>query len=78
MGYIPGEKELVRLVENPKKFMEDYIETVLSKKTGDADIIDNTDTEPLNPIIQKQIDSLLKTIEKNNIPMAKVIKQLNK
>lgn len=78
MGYIPGQNELVRLVENPKKYMEDYIETVLSKKTADADIIDNSDNEPLNPIVQKQIDSLLKTIEKNNIPLAKVINKLKK
>ena len=78
MGYIPGQNELVRLVENPKKYMEDYIETVLSKKTYDSDLIDNTEEEPLNPIVQKQIDSLLKTIEKKNIPLAKVINKLKK
>ena len=58
--------------------MEDYIETVLSKKTYDSELIDNTEEEPLNPIVQKQIDSLLKTIEKNNIPLAKVINKLKK
>ena len=30
-------KDKVRLVENPKKFMKDYVETVLSKKTKNKD-----------------------------------------
>ena len=79
MGYIPGQKELVRLVENPKKFMEDYIETVLSKKTNqDSDIINKPNEEPIHPVIQKQIDSLLKTLEKNNIPLDKALNQSKK
>ena len=43
MGYdenLPDDK--VRLVENPKKFMGDYIEHVLKGKTKDNDIVDTT------------------------------------
>ena len=59
--------------------MEDYIETVLSKKTNqDSDIINKPNDEPIHPVIQKQIDSLLKTLEKNNIPLDKALNQSKK
>ena len=81
MGYIPGEKELVRLVENPKKFMEDYIESVLTKRNDDKEIVSKesenveNDKEML-PLVKKQIDSLKKSLKSNNIPVDKVIKHL--
>jgi hypothetical protein len=76
MGYIEGEKELVRLVENPKKFMEDYIESVLVKKSADSDVIEKEESETVNPLILKQIESLKKSLNKNNIPVEKILKQL--
>jgi hypothetical protein len=77
LGYIPGEKELVRLVENPKKYMNDYIESVLVKKTDDSDVLNkDEDKGELNPLIKKQIDSLRKTLKNNNISIDKIINHL--
>lgn len=76
MGYIEGEKDLVRLVENPKKFMEDYIESVLVKKSSDSDVIEKEEVETVNPLILKQIESLKKSLNKNNIPVDKILKHL--
>jgi hypothetical protein len=53
------------LVENPKKFMEDYIESVLVKKSGDSDVIEKEETQTVNPLILKQIESLKKSLSKN-------------
>ena len=76
MGYIEGQKDLVRLVENPKKFMQDYIESVLVKKSQDSDVLEKEDEQTVNPLILKQIDSLKKTLIKNNIPVDKIVKRL--
>ncbi len=77
MGYIPDEKELVRLVENPKKYMKDYIESVLVKKTDDSDVLSKDENKPeLNPLIKKQIDSLKKSLKNNNISIDKIINHL--
>lgn len=77
MGYIPNEKELVRLVENPKKYMKDYIESVLVKKTDDSDVLSKDENKSeLNPLIKKQIDSLKKSLKNNNISIDKIINHL--
>ncbi len=75
LGYIPGQKELVRLVENPKKFMNDYIESVLVKKTDETDVLAKEEND-LNPVIKKQIDSLKKSLKNNNISVDKIINHL--
>jgi len=77
LGYIPGEKELVRLVENPKKFMQDYIESVLVKKSDNTEIISKEEGEvELTPLIKKQINSLKKTLKNNNISIDKIVNHL--
>jgi len=77
LGYIPGEKDLVRLVENPKKYMNDYIESVLVKKTDDKDVLTkDEDKSELNPLIKKQVDSLKKSLKSNNISIDKIINHL--
>jgi hypothetical protein len=77
LGYIPGEKDLVRLVENPKKYMNDYIESVLVKKTDDTDVLSKDENKvELNPLIKKQIDSLKKSLKNNNISIDKIINHL--
>jgi hypothetical protein len=63
------------LVENPKEFIRDYIESVLVKKSGDSEIVDNTDIE-ISPIVLKQLESLKKSLNKNNIPVEKIINHL--
>jgi hypothetical protein len=67
MGYdqkLPEDK--VRLVENPKKFMKDYMETVLTKKNTDDDIV-SSEKKELNPIIRRQLSSLRTTLGKHKL-----------
>lgn len=75
MGYIPDENELVRLVENPKEYIKDYIESVIVGKAKDNEIIDDKEDE-VNPLVLKQLNSLKNTLSKNNIPVEKIIKHL--
>lgn len=77
MGYdekLPEDK--VRLVENPKKFMKDYVETVLSKKTDYKEIVDDSEKE-INPILKRQLDSLKRTLKKNNLNVSDITKLLD-
>jgi hypothetical protein len=67
MGYdqkLPEDK--VRLVENPKKFMKDYMETVLTKKNSDDEILTN-EKKDINPIIKRQLSSLKTTLSKHKL-----------
>ena len=67
MGYdqkLPEDK--VRLVENPKKFMKDYMETVLTKKNSDDEILTN-EKKDINPIIKRQLSSLKTTLGKHKL-----------
>ena len=77
---LKGDK--VRLIENPKKYVEDYVESVLSKKTQNSDLVKKDQTEDidkeLNPIIKKQILALKNTLVKKNLSVKDVIKLLNK
>lgn len=80
MGYdkkLPGDK--VRLVENPKKFMEEYIESVLSKKAKDNEIVskdDQTEEKEINPILLKQLKSLKNTMNSHNLSVNDIMKHL--
>lgn len=80
MGYdekLPDDK--VRLVENPKKFMEEYIESILSKKNLSNDIVSKSETteeKEINPIVLKQLNSLKNTLKKNNLSVNDVLKHL--
>ena len=76
IGYdedLPGDK--VRLIENPQKFIEEYIESILSKKTDINDIVSNNNKE-INPIILKQINSLKSSLQNNNLSFEDIIKYL--
>lgn len=77
---LPDDK--VRLIENPKKYISDYVESVLSKKSSSEDLITKDQTEDVDkeigPIIQKQIKSLKNTLVKNNLSIKDVLKLLNK
>ena len=80
LGYkeeLPDDKIIV--VENPKKYIEEYIDELLKNKTGSNDIISNEeeiDEDEINPIIKKQIKSLKNTLKSNNISVDKIIKSL--
>lgn len=81
MGYdenLPEDK--VRLVENPKKFMEEYIESVLSKKRIDSDLVsketEQTEEKEINPIVLKQLKSLKSSLESNKLTVNDILKHL--
>ncbi len=80
MGYDPKlPEDKVRLVENPKKFMEEYIESILSKKNMSNDIVSKDETmeeKEINPIVLKQLNSLKNTLKKNNLNVNDVLKHL--
>jgi hypothetical protein len=77
---LSGDK--VRLIENPNKYINDYVESVLSKKTTSSDLIkkdQNEDIESeLNPIIKRQIESLKKTLKKNKLSLNDIMGILKK
>lgn len=76
------EGDKVRLIENPKKYIQDYVESVLSKKTQNSELVKKDQTEDvdseLSPIVKKQISALKKTLIKNNLSVKDVLKLLNK
>jgi hypothetical protein len=81
MGYdnkLPGDK--VRLVENPKKFMEEYIESILNKKSKLNDLVskqeDESEEKEINPIILKQINALKNSMDSHKLSVSDVMKHL--
>jgi hypothetical protein len=79
MGY---DKELpdgqVRLVENPKKFVEEYLESILKKKITNDDIVKKGDSEikEINSIMKKQLKSLKNTMDSHNLTISDIEKFL--
>lgn len=80
MGYDPKlPQDKVRLVENPKKFIEEYIDSVILSKKNDSNDIVKKKTEEvkeINPIIKKQLDSLKTSLKSNNLSLDDVMKHL--
>jgi hypothetical protein len=80
MGYdkkLPNDK--VRLVENPKKFMEEYIESVLAKRAKDNEIVskdEQTEEKEINPIVLKQLKSLKNTMNSHKLSINDIMKHL--
>jgi hypothetical protein len=76
------EGDKVRLIENPKKYIQDYVESVLSKKSHSDDLVKKDQTEDieknLNPIIKKQLSALKNTLVKNNLSVKDILKLLDK
>jgi hypothetical protein len=76
IGYDPKlPEDKVRLVENPKKFIEEYIESLMSKKSNENDIVTNNVKE-ISPIVKKQIKSLKNTMDSHNLSIEDLIKHL--
>lgn len=76
MGYdknLPDDK--VRLVENPKKFIEEYIESLLKQKSTDSDLVSD-ELKEVNPIVKRQIKSLKQTMSSNNLTIDDIVKYL--
>jgi hypothetical protein len=82
MGYDEKLKntDKVRLVENPKKFMEEYIESILSKKSKDSEIVSNEgdqmEEKEINPIVAKQLKSLKNSLKSHNLSVSDIMKHL--
>jgi len=80
MGYdkkLPDDK--VRLVENPKKFMEEYIESLLRKKNEDSELVkkeEEIEEVELNPIVKKQLKSLKNTMKTYGLKPDHILKGL--
>ena len=79
MGLMPKEPELRRLVEDPKKFIQDYVESVLNKKNTDSELVkkvEGNEKPIMNPILEKQLNSLKKTMKNNNLQIDEIIEFL--
>lgn len=79
MGYDEKlEDDRVRLIENPNKYIEEFIESILNKKTEDFDIVRNEKKEisEINPIIKRQLESLKTTLKDNNLSLEDVLEYL--
>jgi tRNA U34 5-carboxymethylaminomethyl modifying enzyme MnmG/GidA len=82
MGYDEKLKntDKVRLVENPKKFMEEYIESILAKKSKDSEIVpnegDQIEEKEINPIVAKQLKSLKNSLKSHKLSVSDIMKHL--
>jgi len=68
----------VRLVEKNKNYIEEFIESILSKKSDDYEFVKNKEKEikEVNPIIKRQLHSLKDTMESNNLTIEDIIEYL--
>ncbi len=64
----------VRLVENPKKFVEEYLESIMSKRTKVNDVLEKDEETKMSPIIRRQIKVLLNTLKDNGISPSVILK----
>jgi len=83
MGYDENLPEnMVRLVENPKKFMEEYIESILKSKSKENDVLEKEkpETEPkeVTPIVKRQLFSLKNTMKSHGLTVDDIKKHLEK
>ena len=83
MGYDENLPEnMVRLVENPMKFMEEYIESILKSRSKENDVLEKEkpETEPkeVNPIVKRQIYSLKNSMKSHGLTIDDIKKHLEK
>jgi len=80
MGYdknLPEDK--IRLVENPKEYIEAFVERLLAKRSKENDIVTKKSSDifsgekEINPIIKRQFKTLCNTIENNDLPVRETI-----
>lgn len=72
------DSDKIRLVENPKTFIESYIDEVLLKKKDVEELVNKTEPEgkEINPIILKQLSSLKKIMNNNDLSISDIAKYL--
>jgi hypothetical protein len=81
MGYDPElPKGKVRLIENPKKFIEEYLEEILTNKSKADELVKKDENENNskidNPVVVRQLKSLKQTLKDNNITINDVLSYL--
>lgn len=69
------DEDKVRLVENPKKFIESYIDEVLIDKSDREEIMPK-DVKEINPIVKRQLEALKKSLRTNNLTVKDVVNYL--
>jgi hypothetical protein len=80
LGYsdkLPDDK--VIMVENPKKFIEEYVDELLKNKNNYRDLIskeEEIEEVEINPIVKRQISSLKNTMKTYGIKPQQVLKNL--
>lgn len=80
MGYdenLPDGK--IRLIENPKEYIEEYIDNILKNKSKSNELVKKNqeiDETNINPIIIKQLKSLKQTLNDNDIDISDIIDYL--
>lgn len=76
MGYdenLPEDK--VRLIENPKKYIEEYIESVLKSKSQNGELISkNEEVKEVSSLIKRQIKSLKNSLDSHNLSIDDILK----
>jgi hypothetical protein len=68
-----------RIVENPKKFMEEYIDNLLKQKGKDNDVLskeEEVEEVEINPIVAKQIKSLKNSMKTYGLKPDHILKGL--
>ena len=74
-------EDMVRLVENPLSFMEEYLEDVLKRrKAKDNDILskETDEIKEVHPIIKRQINSLKNSMKSHGLTADDIKKHLDK
>jgi len=79
MGYnekLKGDK--INLIENPNKYIEEFIESILSKRNSDYELVNspNREIKEINPIVKRQIQSFKETLSDNNLSLEDVMEYL--
>jgi hypothetical protein len=74
MGYDENLPEpMVRLVENPKKFMEEYLESIIKSKSKQNDVLEKekpeTESKEINSVVKRQLFSLNKTMKSHGLTL---------
>lgn len=78
LGYnekLPEDK--IIMIENPKKFIEEYIDELITNKNNSNDILNKENDSEINPIVLKQINSLKKSMKTYGLNKNQILKLLN-
>jgi hypothetical protein len=80
LGYseeLPGDQ--VIMVENPKKYIEEYIDELLKKRNQNDDLVskdEEIEEIEINPIVKRQIQSLKNSMKTYGLKPNQVLKNL--